>query len=62
MFEKYISKENLQMMAIDQLLNQLLVPCLDIIRIIYLDSSEYPTLLQEHDQEELLKYEKVLLK
>jgi len=59
MFEKYISKENLQMMAIDQLLNQLLVPCLDIIRIIYLDSSEYPTLLQEHDQEELLKYEKI---
>jgi len=46
-------------MAIDQLLNQLLVPCLDIIRIAYLNSPEYPSLLKEHKEEELFKFEKV---
>lgn len=59
LFEKYISKDNLQKMAIDQLLNQLLVPCLDIIRIAYLNSPEYPSLLKEHKEEELFKFEKI---
>ncbi|ORX60223.1 hypothetical protein BCR36DRAFT_316823 [Piromyces finnis] len=55
-FEKYISKENLQVMAFDQLLNHLLVPCLDIITIIYFASSE---LSQKNEQKELLKFEKI---
>jgi len=46
-------------MAIDQLLNQLLVPCLDIIRMVYLTSSEHSSLLQKHKEEELFKFEKV---
>ncbi|ORX76833.1 GCFC-domain-containing protein [Anaeromyces robustus] len=59
LFEKYISKDSLQEMTINLLLNQLLVPCLDIIRDCYLNSTIYPTLFQEHEKEELLKFEKL---
>jgi hypothetical protein len=52
LFEKYISKNSLKEMSIDKLLNQLLVPCLDILRMVYLES-----LLKNHEQEELLKFE-----
>jgi len=54
LFEKYISKNSLKEMSIDKLLNQLLVPCLDILRMVYLES-----LLKNHEQEELLKFEMV---
>jgi len=59
LFEKYISRDTLQEMTINLLLNKLLVPCLDIIRNSYLNSTVYPTLFKEHEKEELLKFEKI---